>query len=25
MRPDELLEAAALIYLEGLGVPRDPA
>ncbi len=25
MRPDELLEAAALVYLEGLGVPRDPA
>lgn len=25
MRPDELLEAAGLVYLEGLGVPRDPA
>ena len=25
MTPEELLEAAVLIYLEGLGVPPDPA
>ena len=25
MRPEELLEAAVLIYLDGLGVPRGPA
>jgi hypothetical protein len=25
MTPEELLEAGVLIYLEGLGVPPDPA
>ena len=25
MRPDELLEAAVLVYLDGLGAPRGPA